>query len=300
MSDSSKPNKAPDSLPTGIEKSFDWSTANIIKLLRESVLLIVLAYLAFSFISGKIGISFGTKALTASEIISILLAFFAILLSAAFYYMSTQQSNLFYHNVHQFTKDTSEILGRLDEQVKNIGGKQTELRDTFEKNYTYNKQHGSLEKKEAKIAEELEKKEENLKEKEKNINETVDTLIEKIKFESEEEKKKLKSDLERERKEILALRSEMKEKSDVINIIQRVREHTKRIISSKFRDEITKRRPVMIFREILNESGPSQFRRDLVRLGYVEVNEDDVSITRNGVRFIREIIDEVVNQTTDI
>lgn len=52
--------------------------------------------------------------------------------------MSTQQSNLFYHNVHQFTKDTSEILGRLDEQVKNIGGKQTELKDTFEKNYAYN------------------------------------------------------------------------------------------------------------------------------------------------------------------
>lgn len=300
MSDSSKPNKASDSLQPDISKSFDWSTANIIKLLRESVLLIVLAYLAFSFISGKIGISFGTKALTASEIISILLAFFAILLSAAFYYMSTQQSNLFYHNVHQFTKDTSEILGRLDEQVKNIGGKQTELRDTFEKNYTYNKQNSSLEKKEAKIAEELEKKEENLKEKEKNINETVDTLIEKIKFESEEEKKKLKSDLERERKEILALRSEMKEKSDVIGIIQKVRRYTKRIILSRSREEITNRRPVVIFREILNEIGASEFKRDLVRLGYIEVNGEEISITRNGMRFIREIIDEVINTTTDL
>ena len=68
-----------------VGKSFDWSSTNIIRLLRELAFLSILVYLAYTLIGGNFGISFGTKALTASEIISILLAFFAILLSAAFY-----------------------------------------------------------------------------------------------------------------------------------------------------------------------------------------------------------------------
>lgn len=66
------------------EESFDWSSTNIIRLLREVAFLSILVYLSYSFISGDIGISFGTKALTASEIISILLAFFAILFICSF------------------------------------------------------------------------------------------------------------------------------------------------------------------------------------------------------------------------
>ncbi|WP_312967071.1 hypothetical protein [Acinetobacter gerneri] len=274
------------------KKSFDWSSTNIIRLLREIAVLGILTYLAYSFISGDIGITFGTKALTASEIISILLAFFAILLSAAFYYMSTQQSNLFYHNVHQFTKDTSEILGRLDEQVKNIGGKQSELKDTFEKNYTYNNQNGVTQKKEEKINEELEKKEEDLKEKERSINQKIDSLIEKI--ESEEEKEKLRFELEHERAEIKKLKAEMNDKSNLLNIIHRVKRHTQRLMKQMDINEIAPVRPTPLFMELIAQSGES-YQKDLLDLGYIIERDESLRATKNGINFLREIRNEILH-----
>lgn len=274
------------------EKLFDWSSTNIIRLLREIAFLSILVYLSYSFISGDIGISFGTEALTASEIISILLAFFAILLSAAFYYMSTQQSNLFYHNVHQFTKDTSEILGRLDEQVKNIGGRQTELKDTFEKNYAYNNQSGVTQKKEEKINEELEKKDADLKEKERNINQKIDSLIEKI--ESKDEKEKLKIELEKERNEIKKLKSEMEEKSNLLHVIQRVKNQTKQFMSTIDLEDMYKRRPNSLMAELISKTGP-QLQKDMSNLGYINIIEDKhFGVTKNGVRFLREMRNEII------
>lgn len=280
-----------------VGKSFDWSSTNIIRLLRELAFLSILVYLAYTLIGGNFGISFGTKALTASEIISILLAFFAILLSAAFYYMSTQQSNLFYHNVHQFTKDTSEILGRLDEQVKNIGGKQTELKDTFEKKYTYNIQHGVSQKKEEKINEELEKKEEDLKEKERNINQKIDSLIEKI--DSEEEKEKLRTELERERAEIKKLKTEMNEKSNLLHVIQRVQGHTQRLMMRMNMDEIIKKRPTTVFMELIAETG-SAYQKDLLDLGYIIEEDEGIRATKNGAKFLREIRNKIIHNEKSI
>lgn len=275
------------------EKSFDWSSTNIIRLLREVAFLSILVYLSYSFISGDIGISFGTKALTASEIISILLAFFAIMLSAAFYYMSTQQSNLFYHNVHQFTKDTSEILGRLDEQVKNIGGKQTELKDTFEKNYAYNSQNGISHKKEEKLNEELEKKEEDLKEKEKNINQKIDSLIEKL--ESDEEKEKLRTELEKERAEIEKLKFEMNQKTNQLHVIHRVKRHTMRLMMEMEMDKIVQLRPTALFK-ILIDKTTKGYKEDLLNLGYILEEDEEIKATKNGIRFLREIRNEVMNE----
>lgn len=279
------------------DKSFDWSLANLIRLLREITLLLVLAYLSYSLISGKIGISFGTKELTASEIISILLAFFAILLSAAFYYMSTQQSNLFYHNVHQFTKDTSEILGRLDEQVKNIGGKQTELKDTFEKNYTYNNSlNDSLGRKEEKIVEEVIEKEERLKEKEGNIIETVNSLIEKVKFNSDEEKKELISTLAQQRQEIDTLRSDLEKKANLMHLMPKVKYFTTQLIKDNFPDKLPNRPISSIFREIINNQVSDLYINDLELLGYLTKSDNgEHNITRKGLKFFSEIIREIDN-----
>lgn len=276
------------------EKSFDWSSTNIIRLLREIAFLSILVYLSYSFISGDIGISFGTKALTASEIISILLAFFAILLSAAFYYMSTQQSNLFYHNVHQFTKDTSEILGRLDEQVKHIGGKQTELKDTFEKNYAYNIQNGISQKKEEKLNEELEKKEEDLKEKENNINQKIDSLIEKL--DSEEEKEKLRAELDKERIEIAKLKSEMHQKSNLLHVIHRVKKHTKDLMKNM--NNFTDIPSRVVFRELIEQSG-SAYKKDLIDLGYIVDGNEGIRVTRNGIKFLNEIRNTIMHPNNE-
>ena len=107
--------------------------SQIIRLVREIGALVIIGVIIIGLFTGDLRFDF-TK-LSASELVSILLAFFSIALSAAFYFAATSQSNQFYDNVNNFTKDTSTLLGRLDEQVKGIGGRQSELKDSLDKYY---------------------------------------------------------------------------------------------------------------------------------------------------------------------
>jgi hypothetical protein len=49
-----------------------------------------------------------------NALLSLLLSIFAIWLSVAFYFKATDTSNLFYDNTYKFTKEISEILGRIE------------------------------------------------------------------------------------------------------------------------------------------------------------------------------------------
>lgn len=49
-----------------------------------------------------------------SDLLSLVLAIFAIALSVVFYLKASETSNTFYDNTYRFTKDVSEILGRIE------------------------------------------------------------------------------------------------------------------------------------------------------------------------------------------
>lgn len=51
-----------------------------------------------------------------SQVLTLLLSFFAILLSAMFYFRATQTSNDFYNQTYQFTKDFVDRLTRIEER----------------------------------------------------------------------------------------------------------------------------------------------------------------------------------------
>lgn len=51
-----------------------------------------------------------------SDLLAMILAIFAIGMSVAFYFKSTDSSNQFYDNIYNFTQKTSEILGRIEER----------------------------------------------------------------------------------------------------------------------------------------------------------------------------------------
>ena len=51
-----------------------------------------------------------------SDLLALLLALFAVAMSVAFYFKSTDSSNQFYDNIYNFTQKTSEILGRIEER----------------------------------------------------------------------------------------------------------------------------------------------------------------------------------------
>jgi len=72
-----------------------------------------------------------------NDLLALLLALFSIGLSVAFYFKATETSNEFYDNTYHFTKDISEILGRIEagfgERLKHLDEGYSGLRDKFEK-----------------------------------------------------------------------------------------------------------------------------------------------------------------------
>lgn len=68
-----------------------------------------------------------------SDLLSLVLAIFAISLSVMFYYKANDTSNLFYDNTYKFTKDISIILGRIEagfgERLKHLDEGYAGLRD---------------------------------------------------------------------------------------------------------------------------------------------------------------------------
>ncbi|MCX5875693.1 MAG: hypothetical protein NT087_05235 [Deltaproteobacteria bacterium] len=69
--------------------------------------------------------------------LSLLLALFSVGLSALFYFKATETSNSFYDNTHKFTREVSQILGRIEagfgERLRHLDEGYTGLRDRFEK-----------------------------------------------------------------------------------------------------------------------------------------------------------------------
>ncbi len=72
-----------------------------------------------------------------SDLLSLFLAIFSISLAVLFYFKATETSNTFYNNTYRFTKDVSEILGRVEasfgERLRNLDEGYTGLKSAFEK-----------------------------------------------------------------------------------------------------------------------------------------------------------------------
>lgn len=71
-----------------------------------------------------------------NDLLALILALFSIALSVAFYFKATDTSNEFYNNTYRFTKDISEILGRIEagfgERLKHLDEGYSGLRDRFD------------------------------------------------------------------------------------------------------------------------------------------------------------------------
>lgn len=76
-----------------------------------------------------------------SELLSLILALFAITLSAVFYFKATETSNTFYDNTYKFTSEVSRILGEIqsgfDEQLHHLDKGNEYLRDKIDRMNTY-------------------------------------------------------------------------------------------------------------------------------------------------------------------
>ncbi len=182
----------------------DWEIRN-----RESWLKILTVALFSLIIEWKIfnsSFNLDLSKFDFSDLLSLILALFAIYLSVQFYFKAEEASNKFYDNTYKFTKDVSEILGRIEagfgEKLRHIDEGYTGLRDKL-------------------ISRDPIKAERQVKEEEKEV---------KIK---EQERDKLIEDL--------AKKAELQE-GEKKELFQKLREKDSSLISAKNELEFLKRR----------------------------------------------------------
>lgn len=103
--------------------------------LKDILIICLIVIFTWKLLNSDISISI--KELAFTDLVSILMAFFAIALSVTFYFKATETSNRFYDNSYKFTKEISEILGRIEagfgEKLKHIDEGYSGIRDKFEK-----------------------------------------------------------------------------------------------------------------------------------------------------------------------
>lgn len=175
---------------------------------RESIAKVVMGVILFALIAYKLAgsnVTFDFSNFNFTDLLSLTLAIFAIALSVAFYFKATDTSNKFYDNTFKFTKDISEILGRIEagfgERLKHLDEGYSGLRDKFEGGFS-NKEELDTTKKE--IEEEKQKLEKEVSEKDKILSD----LIKKAKL-NETEKNQVLSSLKSKEDEILNLNKEL-------------------------------------------------------------------------------------------
>lgn len=143
-----------------------------------------------------------------TDLLSMFLAVSAIALSAAFYFKADESSRSFYNNTYQFTKDVSEILGRIEagfgERLKHIDESYSGLSQKFDR-FPYDKSGANAdeENKQAEIQEQEAKRQdiiEDLMRRAHVAGQEKTELVQKLST--------LSSELEKSRQELTRLRAE--------------------------------------------------------------------------------------------
>lgn len=193
---------------------------------RESWAKIAIAIILTALVSYKIAtidanLDFSNFNFSFTDLLSLILAIFAISMSVAFYFKATDTSNKFYDNTFKFTKDISEILGRIEAgfgaRLKNLDEGYSGLRDKFGSRVSSSEELDSnkieLEQEKVKLEKEVSEKDQ-----------ILSNLITKAKL-NENEKREVLSSLKSKEDEILNLSKELNYLKSEINNSERSREN---------------------------------------------------------------------------
>lgn len=104
-------------------------------LLRDSVIVLFLIIFSWKLINSDIRVDMSKFSF--SELLALLLSLFSVWLSVAFYFKAGDTSNQFYDNSYKFTKEMSEILGRIEagfgERLRHLDEGYSGIRDKFDR-----------------------------------------------------------------------------------------------------------------------------------------------------------------------
>ena len=165
-------------------------------------------------------LSFDFSKFDFNALLALLLSLFAIGLSVAFYFKATDTSNLFYDNTYKFTKEISEILGRIEagfgERLRHLDEGYSGLINRFD--------NGSKEQNIQDTKEEIEKEKQKLKQDVEERNQILNSLIEKAQLDQKEKesiRKQLKEkeiEISKQNRELNFLRNRLHHETDLNEI----------------------------------------------------------------------------------
>jgi uncharacterized integral membrane protein len=246
-------------------------------------------------------LSFDFSKFDFNALLALLLSLFAIGLSVAFYFKATDTSNLFYDNTYKFTKEISEILGRIEagfgERLRHLDEGYSGLINRFD--------IGSNEQNIQDTKEEIEKEKQKLKQDVEERNQILNSLIEKAQLEQEEKeaiRKQLKEkeiEISKQNRELNFLRNRLHHDTDLneIELIKLppsvIRTLTDFVKRNNLTGELFQKYPMSVLSRKNKFNIDELSKEELVRLLNMRIIHEDGTLTINGIRTLRGLIGKI-------
>lgn len=270
---------------------------------RESWAKILGTLILLSLISYKFAVSdlnFDFSKFEFSDLLSLILAIFSISLAVAFYFKATDTSNKFYDNTYKFTKEFSEILGRIEagfgERLRHLDEGYTGLIDKFDGSFN-SKNTEEIEK----AKEELEEEKEQLHQEVEEKKELLDELMTKAKLE-DEEKQEFIQKINQSEQQIEKLNSELRFMTRKLRTAERSRENEilhsippslrnrlMSFIASECDLNMLIEAPIELLKRRINynpEKQPESLTFPLRRQGFLD---EDLNFTTPGIELLKSL-----------
>lgn len=258
-------------------------------ILRDLVIVLLLIVFGWKLISSELQIDLSQFSF--SELLALILSLFSVALSVAFYFKASETSNQFYINSYKFTKEMSEILGRIEagfgERLRHLDEGYSGIRDKFDSLPRYGET----------TTKEIEKEKEVVKEREQEQLAVLENLAERAKL-AEDEKLELFSKHTKTSKELESARAELRQLLRANNeAFIDGDDHLKPLyyLAKRASKEITENKTILtsdklrwFYNKIRNDAHHSLIN-DLRRYGHVD---DGDNLTNKAVSIIRRIIRE--------
>ncbi|GMM85129.1 hypothetical protein [Pseudoalteromonas sp. MTN2-4] len=248
---------------------------------------------AISVLTYKIAVTPVDFKLDFPTLLSLLLAFFSVGLSALFYFKATETSNSFYDNTHKFTREISILLSKIEsgfgERLKHLDENYSSVRD-----YIHNGS-SDFEATNKKILEEMELVKRISREKDQILKEFLDQTPMK-----EEEKESVISSLTEKDEKIRSLELDIKNLK--ANALKSSMQNSRLFFNRGFKKYVYENIIVNLeYESVINESIDdvneqfagfeqnlaSMFIEDLKSAGIIT---DEKTVTRLGIQFFREVL----------
>lgn len=168
--------------------------------LRDISIIAFMAILVWKLLNSDIKIDLSAFAFT--DLLALILALFSVWLSVAFYFKATDASNQFYDNTYRFTKETAEMLGRIEagfgEKLEHLNAGYSGIREQFDR---FSSQ-GQI------TSAEVMREEDQVKQKEQELRAVIEELAIKAKL-AEDDRTALFADLDQKNNELEQARMDL-------------------------------------------------------------------------------------------